>query len=113
MTVPVELTSKAMSDLAQITGHVKIYNDVATTRAVIKALFAAEHNAPRYQIHRYTRVSWRRNSLRQACLRLGVGSPDWQNAMVDLASRYDGDCQRDRRTIAVGEVATEMAPPGV
>jgi plasmid stabilization system protein ParE len=46
MTVPVELTSKAMSDLAQITGHVKIYNDVATTRAVIKALFAAEHNAP-------------------------------------------------------------------
>jgi len=68
MTVPVELTSKAMSDLAQIAGHVKIYNDVTTTRAVVKALLAAEHNAPMYQIHRDTRVSWRGNSLRQACL---------------------------------------------
>lgn len=40
MTVPVELTSKAMSDLAQIADHVKLYNDATVARTVIKALLA-------------------------------------------------------------------------
>jgi plasmid stabilization system protein ParE len=40
MIVPVGLTSKAMSDLAQIADHVKLYNDVTAARKVIKALLA-------------------------------------------------------------------------
>jgi len=40
MTVPVELTSKAMSDVAQIADHVKLYNDATVARKVIKALLA-------------------------------------------------------------------------
>jgi hypothetical protein len=44
MTVPVELTSKAMSDLPQIAEHVKLYNDATTARAVVKALLAERGN---------------------------------------------------------------------
>jgi hypothetical protein len=42
-----------------------------------------------------------------------MGSPDWQAAMDDLASRYDCAYQSDTRTIAVSEVAAEIAPRGV
>jgi hypothetical protein len=40
MTVPVELTGNAMSDLAQIADHVKLYSDVTVARKVVKALLA-------------------------------------------------------------------------
>jgi plasmid stabilization system protein ParE len=38
MSVPVRVTSKAMSDLGNIADHVKKYNDAATARKVVKAL---------------------------------------------------------------------------
>jgi plasmid stabilization system protein ParE len=52
MSVPVELTGKAMSDLAQIAEHIKFHNDVFAARTVVKALLAEAKKLGEDHYHR-------------------------------------------------------------